>query len=320
MATVAQAQPNIALIKYWGKRDHSLNLPAVSSLSITLQSLWTRMSLEFHDNGGPDALRVNDKEAPAMLARVSRCLDRVAGPDRRSATVVSHGNFPIGAGLASSASAFAALVVAADKESGGTRGCLELARLAGASSGSAARSLYGGFVELTTGNKQIDVRTVCESSEWPLEVVVAITAEGPKQVSSGDAMIRSEGTSPFYSSWLERQNDDLEVATEALRDRDFAKLAAVAEHNCLKMHSVMWTSRPPIVYWNNATLSCMETIRALQLEGYPVFFTIDAGPQIKAVCLPEAADAVIGALAQTAGVIDTMRSSLGTGARLLQPL
>ena len=319
MRVVAQAQPNIALIKYWGKRDHSLNLPAVSSLSITLQSLWTRMSIEFGDDAEVDTLRVNDRDAPAMLARVSHCLDLVAGPGRRYADIISHSNFPIGAGLASSASAFAALVVAADEEAGGSRSCLELARLAGAASGSAARSLYSGIVELTAGEDQIDVRTVCESSDWPLEVVVAITAEGPKPIGSGDAMIRSETTSPFYSSWLQRQDDDLEVARDAVRKRDFAKLATVAEHNCLKMHSVMWSSRPPVVYWNSATLSCMETIRLLQSDGHPVFFTIDAGPQIKAVCLPEAADAVSNALQQTVGVIDTMQSSLGAGARILEP-
>ena len=315
MTSVAQAQPNIALIKYWGKRDLALNLPAVSSLSVTLDSLWTRMSVEFRDSDGQDSLLVNDAQAPAMLKRVSHCLDLVAGEDRQRASVVSQSNFPIGAGLASSASAFAALVVAADTELNGSRDLLDLARLAGASSGSAARSLYGGFVELTAGENQIDVQTVCESSEWPLEIIVAITAEGPKPTGSSEAMIRGEGTSPFYSSWIERQDDDLRTAREAVLSKDFGKLAAVAEHNCLKMHSVMWTSRPPIVYWNNATLSCMETIRALQSDGVPVFFTIDAGPQVKAVCLPEAAESVLSALQNTAGVINTMRSSLGPGAR-----
>jgi diphosphomevalonate decarboxylase len=319
MESVAQAQPNIALIKYWGKRDHSRNLPAVSSLSVTLESLWTRMSVEFLDDQETDELQVNGTDATMMLRRASRCLDLVAGPDRRRAKIVSQSNFPIAAGLASSASAFAALVVAADEASGGARGCLELARLAGASSGSAARSLYGGFVELTAGEDYIDVRTICESPDWPLEVIVAITAESPKAVSSGEAMIRGESTSPFYSSWLARQDDDLRTAREAVLDRDFAKLASVSEHNCLKMHSVMWSSRPPIVYWNQATLSCMETIRALQAEGQAVFFTIDAGPQLKAVCLPESTEVVMQALQQTEGVIDTMRSRLGPGARPLEP-
>lgn len=317
MTSVAQAQPNIALIKYWGKRDHAQNLPAVSSLSVTLQSLWTRMTVEFHQGDGPDTLLVNSAEAPAMLTRVSDCLDLVAGRDRHRAVVVSESNFPIGAGLASSASAFAALVVAAEQELGGSRSPLELARLAGASSGSAARSLFGGVVELTTGEERIEVGTICDSAEWPLEVIVAITAEGPKPVSSGAAMIRGEGTSPFYSSWLEKQDDDLRAAHEAVIARDFSALGAVAEHNCLKMHSVMWSSKPPIVYWNSATLSCMETIRALQSQGVPVFFTIDAGPQVKAVCLPEAAQEVAAALQKTPGVISTMHSGLGPGA---QPL
>ncbi len=277
------------------------------------------MSVEFRAGEGPDTLQVNGDDAPAMLSRVSQCLDLVAGQGRRKAQVISQGNFPIGAGLASSASAFAALVVAADKESGGSRGALDLARLAGASSGSAARSLFGGIVELTAGEDQIDVRTICESAQWPLEVVVAITAEGAKPVSSGEAMIRGEETSPFYSSWVERQDDDLLAAREAVLERDFAKLAAVAEHNCLKMHSVMWSSRPPIVYWNNATLSCMQTIRKLQSEGHPVFFTIDAGPQVKAICLPDAVAIVADALKQTTGVIDTMRSSLGPGCKLVEP-
>lgn len=315
MTSVAQAQPNIALIKYWGKRDHVQNLPAVSSLSVTLQSLSTRMSVEFRQSGGPDTLQINNAEAPAMLRRVSHCLDLVAGADRDNADVVSVSNFPIGAGLASSASAFAALVVAAEHELGGSRSQLELARLAGASSGSAARSLFGGIVELTAGDEQIAVETVCDSVDWPLDVIVAITAEGPKPLGSGEAMIRSEATSPFYSSWLENQDDDLCVAREAVNDRNFAQLGAVAEHNCLKMHSVMWSSSPPIVYWNSATLSCMETIRSLQTDGVPVFFTIDAGPQVKAICLPEAVATVRAALQKTAGVINTMHSSLGPGAR-----
>lgn len=276
------------------------------------------MTVEFQADDGTDTLLVNNAEAPAMLRRVSSCLDLVAGKDRRRAAVSSESNFPIGAGLASSASAFAALVVAAELELDGSRNSLELARLAGASSGSAARSLYGGIVELTAGDEQIDVGTVCERSDWPLEVIVAITAEGPKPVSSGEAMIRSEETSPFYPGWIEKQDDDLRIAREAVLGRDFAGLGAVAEHNCLKMHSVMWTSRPAIVYWNNATLSCLETIRSLQSNGVPVFFTIDAGPQVKAVCLPEAAKAVADALQKTPGVISTMHSGLGSGARPLE--
>ena len=131
-------------------------------------------------------------------------------------------------------------------------------------------------------------------------------------------MIRSASSSPFYQSWLEQQATDLATARDAVLDKDFDKLAAVSEHNCLKMHSMMWASRPPIVYWNSATLSCMETIRTLQKEGRAVFFTIDAGPQLKAVCLPDEVDAVRSALDACKGVQRSMVSGLGAGARLLE--
>ena len=195
---------------------------------------------------------------------------------------------------------------------------MALARLAGAASGSAARSLYGGIVELSAGEDQIDLQQLAGRQDWPLEVIVAVTEAGQKPVGSGAAMIRSADTSPFYSRWLEQQEDDMGVARAAVGNRDFAQLAAVAEHNCLKMHSVMWSSRPPIVYWNSATLACMETIRSLQDDGHAVFFTIDAGPQLKAVCLPESAGAIEKALGQTAGVTDLMRTGLGAGAGLLE--
>jgi diphosphomevalonate decarboxylase len=312
----AEAQPNIALIKYWGKRDVDRNLPAVSSLSVTLDSLRTSMTVQFDDALADDELTVNGEAAPGMQERVSSCLDRVAGSARGRARVSSASNFPIGAGLASSAAAFAALVVAADAAVDGRRDTLDLARLAGEASGSAARSLYGGFVVLTAGDTQVDLEQLAGPQDWPLEVVVAVTEKGRKPVGSGTAMQRSARTSPFYSRWVAEQDDDLRVARDAVIDRDFVKLAAVAEHNCLKMHSVMWTSRPAIVYWNAATVACMETIRALQAAGLGVFFTIDAGPQVKAVCLPDSGVDVELALRRTPGVVETMRSSLGLGARL----
>jgi diphosphomevalonate decarboxylase len=316
MQVTAQAQPNIALVKYWGKRDPARNLPAVGSLSITLDSLWTRASVEFSEQA-LDTLIVNGADAPAMLPRVSQCLDLVAGSGRPRASIMTEANFPIGAGLASSASAFAALAIAVNEAAGAGHDTLTLARLAGRVSGSAARSLYGGFVELAAGEQDVALSQLADADDWPIEVVVAITEEGPKPVGSGDAMIRSAETSPFYSSWVTRQPGDLGVARDAVAERDFSALAAVAEHNCLKMHSVMWTSRPPVVYWNKATLACLETIRSLQAGGMRVFFTIDAGPQVKAVCAADAVDGTLQALASTPGVIRTLRSRLGPGARLI---
>jgi len=318
MRATARAQPNIALIKYWGKRDRANNLPAVGSISVTLADLYTEMSVSLDESLASDRLVVNDLKNEAMLPRISTCLDNVVGSSRRYAHIDSHCNFPVAAGLASSASSFAATVVAASAASGGASSTAELASLAGRSSGSAARSLYGGFVELRNTSSDVSVATILDGDSWPLKVVIAVTSEGPKPVSSGEAMEISRKTSPFYSSWLENQPDDLDVARAAIREQDFEKLAVVSEHNCLKMHSVMWASRPSIVYWNSATLNCMQAVRDLRSTGSAVFFTIDAGPQLKAVCLESDEKRVREVLSATTGVVDVLSSGLGDGARLLE--
>ncbi len=314
MRATAKAQPNIALIKYWGKRDAKQNLPAVGSISITLADLYTTMSVKLDDSLGADALVVNGADDDSMLPRVSRCLDIVVGADRSHARIMSESNFPIAAGLASSASAFAALVVAADAAAGQQNSRGQLASLAGRASGSAARSLFGGYVELANAGDDIAVGEICAGNEWPLRVVVAITASGPKPVGSTEAMEVSRNTSPFYSRWIEQQDADLDEAREAIVSRNFARLASVSEHNCLKMHSVMWGSRPPMIYWNSTTLACMQTIRELQAAGVAVFFTIDAGPQLKAICEPADEAAVQKALVATPGVEQVLVSGLGQGA------
>jgi len=317
MRATAIAQPNIALIKYWGKRDLEHNIPAVGSISITLQELFTEMQVEFDARLAGDVLTVNGQTDERMLPRISTCLDRVAGETREPARVVSQCNFPIAAGLASSASAFAAVTLAAAAAAGKQFDTSELAALAGQASGSAARSLFGGFVELSNTDDGIAVNTLRAADEWPLAVIVAITETGPKAVGSTEAMEVSRKTSPFYANWVDRQEEDLATARDAIERRDFERLAAIAEHNCLKMHSIMWASRPPMVYWNSATMRCLQTVRTLQGKGLAVFFTIDAGPQVKAVCLPEHAQEVKAALVATDGVTDVMVSGLGQAARVV---
>jgi len=318
MGAIARAQPNIALIKYWGKRDAERNLPAVGSISITLDDLFTETSVDLDDVTDSDRLSVNGEDRPDLLPRVSACLDTVLGADRPRARVSSRSNFPLAAGLASSASSFAALVVAAVAAGGLNRTTAELASLAGRASGSAARSLYGGFVELRNDADGIVVGSILDGDAWPLRVVAAITEPGVKPVGSGEAMEISRKTSPFYARWVEQQARDLDTARGAIADRDFRRLASIAEHNCLKMHSIMWASRPPMVYWNAATMRCLQTVRKLQGQGADVFFTIDAGPQVKAVCTAESLADVEAALQATPGVVDVMTTGLGEGARLEQ--
>ncbi len=318
MQSTARAHPNIALIKYWGKRNTELNLPAAGSISITLAELSTDMSIEIREDLDSDQLTLNGARADDLLPRLSNCVDSVLGRERPRVDIRSSSNFPVAAGLASSASAFAACVVAADALDDQPRTRAELANLAGRASGSAARSLYGGFVELENEPSSVVVRNLLDAGDWPLEVVVAVTSEARKTVGSGEAMELSRKTSPFYAQWLEQQPDDLDTARTAVAERDFARLGDVAEHNCLKMHSVMWSTRPPMVYWTRSTIGCMETVRELRRGGVPVFFTIDAGPQVKAVCMAAAAEQVERALSATDGVLRTLRTPLGEGARLLE--
>ena len=316
MRAIARAQPNIALIKYWGKRDVARNLPAVGSLSVTLDALWTEMTVEFSASAREDSLVINGRSTADWLPRVTACLDDVAGPSRMRAHVVSECNFPMAAGLASSASAFAALVAAASAAAGAQADRLSLARSAGRASGSAARSLYGGFVELSLADDDIELSQVAPADDWPLTVVVAVTSDRQKRVSSTEAMRRSAETSPFYARWVADQPADLSAARDAIATKDFDRLAELSEHNCLKMHSVIWTSRPAVTYWNPATLACLESVRELRAAGVPVFFTMDAGPQVKAVCLPESIETVQTRLREVPGVERIMTSGLGDGARV----
>ena len=200
MRASAIAQPNIALIKYWGKRDADRNLPAVGSQSITLGSLWTTMDVEFSAEWSSDRLTVNGSDSPSMLPRLSACLDRIAGPDRQPANIISECNFPIAAGLASSASSFAALVVAADAALAQGNDTLTLARSAGAASGSAARSLYPGFVELRAGVDEIDLEQLALPADWPLLLrsngTAPITDSIPGMFGCGSTTFRSTSPEP----------------------------------------------------------------------------------------------------------------------------
>lgn len=324
MAATAQAQPNIALIKYWGKRDTRLNLPATGSLSITLDALWTRTRVEFDASLQQDELRLNGVEDPAALARTSACLDLLrdrAGSNTR-ARIESHNNFPTAAGLASSASGFAALVLAADAALGLALDRRALSILARRGSGSAARSLFGGFVSMAKGQRDDGedafAEPVLEASAWPLTVVVAVTSLARKSVGSGSGMERSRLTSPFYPAWVDAAPADLTAARAAVQARDFAALAALSEHSCLKMHAVMQSSLPPLLYWTGATVDCLHRIRTLrERDGVAVFFTVDAGAQVKAVCAPDDAARAAAALAEIPGVEHVLSSGLGAGARLL---
>jgi len=318
-SATALAHPNIALIKYWGKRDEDDNLPAVGSLSVTLDALRTRTTVRFDNALERDELFLNGAAAAAEHPRLGRCLGalRALAQCRDYARVDSENDFPTGAGLASSASGYAALVVAGAAALGLDPQDPHLEAVARIGSGSAPRSLHGGFVLLENSAAGTHCEPLLAPADWPLHMVVAVTTEAPKATSSRDGMVDSQRTSPYYQPWVESHPADLEQGRQLVLARDFDGLAQLAEHNCLKMHAVMLTTRPPLMYWSPVTLACMQVISALRRNGVPVFYTIDAGPQVKAVCLPEAADTVAEALQRVPGVLRLLTGGLGTGARIV---
>jgi diphosphomevalonate decarboxylase len=321
----ALAHPNIALVKYWGKRDDALNLPASGSLSITLDGLHTRTSVRFNPALGEDDIVLNGRRDEAESRKIGAFLDLLrarAGVATR-ARIVSGNDFPTGAGLASSASGFAALAVAADRALGTCLDPSALSRLARRGSGSAARSIFGGFVEMAAGTRadgeDAFAAPLLDAAAWPLTVVIAITTRAAKSTSSRAGMDLSRRTSPFYRDWIATGAGDLDAARSAIHLRDFDKLAEVGEASCLAMHAVMLSTRPGLIYWNGATVECMQRVRGLrEREGVGVFFTIDAGPQVKAVCLPDAAPQVADALREVPGVQAVILSGLGQGARVVE--
>jgi diphosphomevalonate decarboxylase len=317
----AQAQPNIALIKYWGKRDVVLNLPVVGSISITLDSLWTRTEVRFVPGTVQDRVSLNGRSDDVEAKRVVGCLDLLrqrAGVDW-GAVVDSSNNFPTAAGLASSASGFAALVCAGSRALGLDLSETELSLLARRCSGSAARSVFGGYVEWARGERADGTDSVARpllpAAAWPLRIAVAITSTVAKEIGSSEGMRRTAQSSPFQASWIATQEADLTVARNAILARDFDALALVSEHSCLKMHALALAAQPGLLYWNGATVECMHRVRALRREGVPVFFTVDAGPQLKAVCAPQVIEQVKAALRGVPGVLDVLDSGLGAGVR-----
>lgn len=308
----AIAHPNIALVKYWGKQPGTANIPATPSLSITLGALATRTRVQAAERDGVfiDGKAVADAKVLALIAQMREAwqLPPIA--------VQSANDFPTAAGLASSASGCAALVAAIDGAFDLRLDSAERSIWARRGSASAARSMFGGFVTLDA-ERDWAAASLLDAESWPLEVVVAVTSEAAKRVPSTIGMESSRVSSPFYEAWTRTANQDYDAARCAVRETRFDALADIAEHNCLKMHALMLSTRPALWYWNEATMAAIGTVRRLREAGTPAFFTVDAGPQVKAVCAPNHGEEVAAALVKTPGVLRVVTSALGEGARVV---
>lgn len=311
----ALAHPNIALVKYWGKRDETLSLPATGSLSVTLDILPTTTTVEVDGSLRSDAFALDGATAsPAALERVSRFLDLVrerAGDDRH-AIVRSTNEVPTGAGLASSAAGFAALATAAAAAYGLRLDERERSRLARRGSGSAARSIVSGVSVWHAGD---DAASFAEPVEAPpLALVLATVDAGEKPVPSRQAMRQSVATSPFFAAWVDDAERTLEAMLAASAAGDLETMGRLTERNAMRMHAVIQSNDPPVRYLTGASLAVLDRVQRLRDEGVVAHATADAGPNLAVLCAPGDAQSVADAIADVASVAI---AHPGPGARLL---
>jgi diphosphomevalonate decarboxylase len=315
MTAASRAFSNIAFIKYWGDRDASLRLPANGSISMNLDGLFTRTQVEFSPQYSQDELLLNGVEVTGpALARVTALLSWVRSHSGVSlpARVTSENNFPMGAGIASSASAFAALALAASTAAGLKLSEPELSRLARSGSGSACRSIPGGFVEWQAGEDDANsyAFSFAHPNHWDLVDCVAIISHEHKKTGSTEGHFLAN-TSPLQPARVADAPRRLNICRQALLQRDFEAFAWIVEQDCNLMHAVMLTSNPQLLYWQPGTLAVMHAVHHWRQHNLPVCYTIDAGPNVHVICEAWAADQVAGELLQVPGVVQVMRAKPG---------
>jgi diphosphomevalonate decarboxylase len=328
----ARAHPNLALVKYWGKRDEALNIPMSSSISVNLSGATTTTSVTFAPEAERDTLMLNGQPAaPQAQARVARYLDRVrrlAGLQAR-ARVESWNDFPASAGIASSASAFAALSLAASRAAGLELTERELSILARQGSGSACRSIPDGFVEFVAGEEDETAyaRQLFPPDHWELRITTVIIDQGPKEVSSSEGH-RATRSSPFWGAWLAALPGALETVRRALAERDLRALGMAVERQAIAMHAVAMTSDVAgrgwlsgIYYWSEGTMALVQAVQEWRRQGLEVYLTIDAGPNVHLLCEASAQEEELEGelaplLARLGGT--TLVSAPAEGARIVE--
>jgi diphosphomevalonate decarboxylase len=320
LVATAVACPNIAFIKYWGNRDDVLRLPANGSISMNLGGLTTQTCVTFDPVIKADTLTLNSAPlAGKSVARLATFLDHVrqlAGK-QLYARVTTENNFPTGAGIASSASAYAALALAASQAIGLALDERGLSRLARLGSGSACRSIPGGFVEWQKGESDADsyAFSIALPEHWALADLVAVVQSERKPVGSSEGHSLA-GSSPLQIARLSGAEGRLDACRRAILQRDFEALARVVELDSSLMHAVMMTSTPPLFYWQPASLALMKQVIRWRQAGNPVCFTLDAGPNVHILCPEEDAFKIRKLLLDFPGISQVLQARPGGSTRL----
>ncbi|MEJ2217350.1 MAG: diphosphomevalonate decarboxylase [Gemmatimonadota bacterium] len=294
------APANIALVKYWGSRNPDAGLPLSPSLSMTLRHCVATCT-------------VRPRAAAGVQVFQRRRRGQRAGHGG-GAEVAVEVTFPVAAGLASSAAIFAAVTCAAidafDLELHDDA-LADLARAGG--SGSAARSVAGGFVEWRPGTgDETELEVIAPASHWEVRDVIAIADPCPKRVSSREGHRRAF-SSPYFDRRLALLDERIARVRDAIRRRDIDALGAVAEEEAVDLHLIAMSSRPPIRYWRPATVAILEEVEAMRHDGVSAWSTLDAGPNVHVLCEPGAEPEVARRLAGVPGVQRIIRDRVGEG-------
>ncbi len=319
--STATAHPNIALAKYWGKRDERLILPATGSLSMTLDVFPTTTTVSLTDADEDSVVLDGETLTSDEAARVTTVLDlvREASGRREHAAVTSTNTVPTAAGLASSAAAFAALATAAADAYGLSADGALLSRLARRGSGSACRSIFGGLVRWNAGDS--DDTSFAEPLTWAgpdLGMVVAVVSSARKSVSSREAMRRTIATSPYFPAWVESNAALLEQMSVAVDAGDFTLIGELTEQSALRMHASMFGAVPPVRYLTAASIALFDAVGELRASGLECYATADAGPNVKVLCRADDAQVVSNRLAEIVPNAEYRVAHTGTGARLVE--
>jgi diphosphomevalonate decarboxylase len=319
----AIAHPNIAFIKYWGNHDEVLRLPLNGSISMNLDGLETRTQVSWNGTE-KDTVIINGNSIPHDMktySRVTTFLDLVRGISNLSAraTVTSENNFPDGVGIASSASAFAALALAATSAAGMEIDPISLSRLARRGSGSACRSVPGGFVEWFPGGSDIEsyAVSIAPPEHWDLVDCIIIISQQHKLTGSTEGHALAK-TSPLQTSRVSDCPRRLSICREAIQNRDFSSFANIVEEDSNLMHAVMMTSHPALFYWDPVTLAVMKTIHQARLNGLAACYTIDAGPNVHIICENSTSKEVLDLAGKIPGIREARVTKVGGPARVLE--
>ena len=313
-SSTARSHPNIALIKYWGKRDIELNLPAVPSLSLTLSKFHTTTTVTWGTK--EDLFILNGARQKENSARkVFQFLDLIDA-DRPPCKVISENNFPTAAGLASSASAFSALAMAGCAAANKPYSLETLSVLARRGSGSASRSLFDGWVEWKMGVREDGLDShgvqVAPANHWDVRMIMAVVSDKQKPISSRDGMLDTQRTSPMYAAWCNSAQNDIDIAKVALREKDLDSLGRQMEHSTLKMFSTMFTTLPSIRYWKPKTLALVDAVETLRQKGFNCYYTMDAGPNVKILSHVKDADEIAANLKSIVDTVHILEPGNGT--------